>query len=208
MDPRPRAPRQSFDAARHWDRLAGAYARWLGGWPLGPVRRRAVALLSPSDGGRYLLVGCGPALEHDRFPLSARVIGLDLAPAMLRLARARLGRGAIVLADAQRLPLADGAFDGVLLSFICAVAPDGAAVLAEAVRVTRPGGAVVLADKLRRGPDTPLWRLLGRLTSRTGSDFNRSFEAVLSGRGEAVVTHDEPRLGRGYVSVVRLERPG
>lgn len=194
-------------AARHWDRVAAVYERLANSWPLGAMRRRAVALLEPRGGGRYLLAGCGPALERGFFPSDCVVIGLDLAPAMLRRAAPRLRPGAGVRGDAQRLPFADGSFDGVVLAFICAVAPDGAAVLSEALRVTRPGGRVIVADKLRRGRETWLWKLWGSALRWTGSDFNRSLEAVLAGRGEAAISHDEAHTLGGYLALLRLERP-
>ena len=70
---------------------------------------------------------------------------------MLALARARLGRAglshcAVRLADMYRLPLPDAAFDVAVLQMVLHYAEDPAAVLAEAARVLRPGGALIVVD--------------------------------------------------------------
>lgn len=103
-----------------------------------------IAALAPLAGCRVLDLGCGKG----RFatPLrrrGAEVVGIDLSAAMLGHAtgidRAR--------ASARRLPFAAGAFDAVVavevLEHVGAVGP----VLAEARRVLRPGGRLVIIDK-------------------------------------------------------------
>ena len=74
------------------------------------------------------------------------VVLSDINAAMLSVARdrtAQLGhvaRVALVVADAERLPLPGGAFDVVSIAFGLRNCTDKAAVLAEARRVLRPGG--------------------------------------------------------------------
>jgi 2-polyprenyl-6-hydroxyphenyl methylase/3-demethylubiquinone-9 3-methyltransferase len=85
--------------------------------------------------------GCGGGLLA--LPLSqsgARVVGIDLSAASLAQAREHVA-GAFVRADAQRAPLADASVDVVLLADVLEHVPDSAAVLREAARVLRPGGA-------------------------------------------------------------------
>jgi len=70
----------------------------------------------------------------------------DINPAMLAVARDRatdralLGRLSLVVADAERLPLPDQAFDRVSIAFGLRNCTDKDAVLREARRVLRPGG--------------------------------------------------------------------
>ena len=78
-------------------------------------------------------------------------LGIDASRAMLALARARLShprfaRCAVRQADMYRLPLANASFDSVVLQMVLHHAEDPAAVLAEARRVVRPGGKVVVVD--------------------------------------------------------------
>jgi malonyl-CoA O-methyltransferase len=111
---------------------------------------------------RLLDLGCGTGYAFDvlakRFP-SAALVGLDLAPAMLARAQRRppwwrrmLGarRPALVCADAERLPLADGCVD-LVFSNLTLQWCDPARVFAEAARVLAPGGLVLFSSF---GPDT------------------------------------------------------
>ncbi|MGW1911528.1 class I SAM-dependent methyltransferase [Streptomyces sp. NPDC002076] len=74
------------------------------------------------------------------------VVGIDLTPAMLTAARreGRTADGALLLADACRLPLPAGAVDGVFSAGLINHVPDPAAALREWVRVTAPGAVLLL----------------------------------------------------------------
>lgn len=96
--------------------------------------------------GRFLEVGCGPgfvteALRETRPELS--VVGLDLDPTLLGVARERFPA---VRGDATRLPFAGASFDFVYARLVMRHLTNPAAALAEARRVLRPGGRVVIAD--------------------------------------------------------------
>jgi SAM-dependent methyltransferase len=115
-----------------------------------PVFTAAVGELRLRSGGRALDAGCGTAraVPQLRAAVGAEgtVVGVDLTPEMLReaVALGRLAHGALVEADSVRLPLATGAFDGVLASGLVHHLPDPAAGLRELARVTRPGGRLAL----------------------------------------------------------------
>jgi len=110
-------------------------------------------------------LGCGPGVstfELARHISSTRLIGLDLAPRMLREARRRAESSGVpapqidwVLGDAACLPLASDSFDACTgHSFLYLVA-DRKAVLAEIRRVLRPGGRLVLMEPSVRGASIP-----------------------------------------------------
>ncbi len=102
--------------------------------------------------GRVLDVGTGTGRMAELFePTADTVVALDNSPEMLRLARARLqhlapGRVELVQGDFAELPFADAAFDTVLFHQVLHYAQSPEAVLAEAARVTRPGGRVAIVD--------------------------------------------------------------
>ena len=102
--------------------------------------------------GRVLDVGTGTGRMAELFePEADAVVALDNSPEMLRLARARLqhlapGRIELVQGDFAELPFADAAFDTVLFHQVLHYAQSPEAVLAEAARVTRPGGRVAVVD--------------------------------------------------------------
>lgn len=112
----------------------------------------------PSGDERALDVGTGAgALALALAPLVREVVGVDRVPELLERARERaagLPNVEFVEADAARLPFPDGAFDltGTLRTLHHVPRPE--LVLAELVRVTRPGGRVLVVDQL--APMDPL----------------------------------------------------
>jgi ArsR family transcriptional regulator len=119
--------------------------------PAGDVERALLNLL-PAAMGRLLDIGTGTGQLLEL--LAQRTtggLGVDASRAMLALARARLSRPGLThctvkLGDMYRLPMADGSFDHVVLQMVLHYAEDPAAALAEAARVLRPGGTLVVID--------------------------------------------------------------
>ncbi len=107
--------------------------------------------------GRLLDIGCGTGGLLERLaPRMEEGLGVDASRDMLALARTRLAeRGlshvAVRQADMYRLPIGDAAFDAVTLQMVLHYAEDPAAALAEAARVLRPGGVLVVIDLAPHG---------------------------------------------------------
>ena len=119
------------------------------------LTKRVIDLLPQSRGGKFLDVACGfggtlAALAARRAP--ARLAGVNIDPRQLALCRQTAAGAALVLADACRLPFAEGAFDHVLCVEAMFHFASRAAFLAEAARVLRPGGTLVVTDMLMRPP--------------------------------------------------------
>lgn len=100
-----------------------------------------------------------------RFP-DAEVVGVDLAPEMIRVAGG-LGSGVTFrVADASSLPFEDGAFELVTLANMIPF-------FDELTRVVAPGGSVVFS--FSSGPETPIYvppeRLREELAARGFADF-------------------------------------
>lgn len=95
--------------------------------------------------------GTGGLLERTA-ARTRRALGVDASRPMLALARARLaerglaGHCSVRQADMYRLPLADAEFDVVAMQMVLHYAEDPAAALAEAARVLRPDGLLLLVD--------------------------------------------------------------
>lgn len=102
-------------------------------------------------GQRVLDVACGTGivarLAAPRLGPTGRIVGLDLNPAMLAVARSNAPLGANIewkQGDAAALPFADAAFDVVLCQQGLQFFPDKAAALREMHRVLSPGGVLGL----------------------------------------------------------------
>jgi dolichol-phosphate mannosyltransferase len=107
---------------------------------------------------QVLDVGCGSSRIVLDLP---RAVGLDIRQNKLRWLSWRRSR--LVRASCERLPFADGAFDGLIHSQVIEHLPDDPAILAECRRVLRPGGILVLGT-----PDygRVLWPVLEWFHSR------------------------------------------
>lgn len=115
----------------------------------------------PLDGARILDVGGGPGYFLDAFASrGAWYVGLEpdageMSAAGITVANAVRGSGAA-------LPFADGTFDVTYSSNVAEHIPNFAAMGDEMVRVTRPGGLVVLSYTVWLGPfgghETGVWQ--------------------------------------------------
>lgn len=102
-----------------------------------------VDAVAPGRGAEVLEIGCGTGLVLARVaPHAGRAIGVDLSAGMIRQARAR-GLD-VVRGSATALPFRASSFDVVYSFKVLAHVPDIERALAEAVRVTRPGGVMLL----------------------------------------------------------------
>lgn len=118
-------------------------------------------------------VGCGTGavleLLHERYP-HKQLTGLDLTPKMIEVACAKqLDNINFIVGDAENLPLEPQSFDAVLCSNSFHHYPRPDRFFAEAARVLRPGGRLILRDYtsndvvvwLMNTLELPLARLFG-----------------------------------------------
>ncbi|MBI2388206.1 MAG: methyltransferase domain-containing protein [Deltaproteobacteria bacterium] len=95
----------------------------------------------------------------------AELVGVDPSEAMLARARGKLTCVPLVVASAEALPFADGAFDFVVSRFAFHHFGDKPRALDELTRVVAPGGALALANfersKVESRPISPGFQGLG-----------------------------------------------
>lgn len=111
-------------------------------------RPEMIRLAGDVAGLDVLDAGCGSGLLMDALrAMDAVVSGFDLSPAMVELARQRLGRDAdLRVADlVAPLPYRDDAFDLVVASLSLHYVEDWVSVLAELRRVLKPGGRLIVS---------------------------------------------------------------
>jgi ubiquinone/menaquinone biosynthesis C-methylase UbiE len=105
--------------------------------------------LDPSPSDRILDGACGRGfvLNFLREVSDCTLVGQDLELEYVRRAQAQLSERSVSLlnGDLCRLPFADDAFDKVVLAEVLEHLQDDRAGLAEAIRVTRPGGMIVVS---------------------------------------------------------------
>jgi demethylmenaquinone methyltransferase / 2-methoxy-6-polyprenyl-1,4-benzoquinol methylase len=143
----PERVREMFDRiSPGYDRMNRLMSMGLDGrW-----RRRGVRMSGVGPGDAALDVCCGTgdfAVELRRtVGPSGRVVGLDFAPEMLAVARAKCPVVEWVEGDALALPFADGEFAAATVGFGMRNLSDLERGFAEMTRVVRPGGKVVCLE--------------------------------------------------------------
>ncbi|MEV6485332.1 class I SAM-dependent methyltransferase [Streptomyces sp. NPDC051576] len=126
-----------------YDYEARNYDASRGGEPRARAAADAVELLLPQGPCSILDIACGTGMVTRRLLRPERVVvGVDRSPGMLRLAGQRIP-GSVVRGDAMRLPFVSDGVDAVVIVWLLHLLPDPASVLAEAVRVLRPGGVLI-----------------------------------------------------------------
>ncbi len=153
--------REYTDSAADYDR------RWLhyNEHTLG----EALAAAKGLPGKRLVDVGCGTGLLLEGLASTrpeAELLGIDLVPAMLAVARRRIGDAAwLVRADAAMLPLPGASVDVLTSVSMLHCLPDAEQAVAGFRRVLRPGGRLVVIDWCA---DALRTRLLRRLLPLAG----------------------------------------
>lgn len=190
--------------APKYDRQIGLFERVLfaGGrqWVCGQVE------------GEVLELAVGTARNLAHYPPAVRVTGVELSSEMLAIAQRRaqeLGRDAdLRLGDAQALEFPDASFDTVTCTLALCTIPDPRRAVAEARRVLRPGGRLLLLEHVRSPVRAvrAVQRLLEPLAVRFDADhLTREPLEYLAAEGFAI-EHVE-RSKWGIVERVSARKP-
>jgi len=115
---------------------------------------RVIESLQIPPGSSVLEVGVGTGFSIEAYPSECEVIGIDLAPEMLEKAREKIaeqGLNHISVAEMNALELEfdDNSFDFTTGFHVISVVPDAHRFLSEVIRVTKPGGTIVLINHFR-----------------------------------------------------------
>jgi ubiquinone/menaquinone biosynthesis C-methylase UbiE len=155
---RGRRSRATWDDADAYDRFMGRFSAMLA--------PQMADLAGMRAGQRALDVGCGPGAltgELARRLGPEMVTAVDLSEPFVAAVTERYPGVTALVASGERLPFADEVFDGAFAQLALHHMEDSMAGLAEMIRVTRPGGVVVICDWADEewsasSPHGPFWR--------------------------------------------------
>ena len=113
---------------------------------------------------KVLEVGAGTGTSFPAYPEHCEITGVDLAPDMLARARQKIEENhwshlTVMEMNALDLEFPDNTFDYVMAFHVVTVVPDPVRMIAEAKRVCKPGGRIVIVNHFTS--EVPL---LGSLT--------------------------------------------
>jgi ubiquinone/menaquinone biosynthesis C-methylase UbiE len=194
-----------------WDEAAATYDRKIAG-----VERSLLAgareWIGARARGRVLEVAIGTGRSLPFYPAGVDIVGVDLTPGMLEIARQRAGGLGLdvelVTGDAERLPFDEGTFDTVVCELgLCSI-PRPDVAIGEMARVLKPGGALLLLDHIGSSwpPVWVLQWLVERVTIRTaGEHFTRRQLAHVKAAGLEVV--ETERTKAGCVEKIAARKP-
>lgn len=152
LDKKPVDVATMFDAvARRYDltntvMTFGQDRRW---------RKETVRAVGAKPGQQVLDLAAGTGVSSEEYLRNGvQVVPCDFSIGMLAQGRRRNARLPFVAGDAMQLPFADNSFDAVTISYGLRNISDTRAGLSEMLRVTKPGGRIVIAEF-----STPTWGL-------------------------------------------------
>jgi ubiquinone/menaquinone biosynthesis C-methylase UbiE len=142
--------------------------------------------------GLVLEVGVGSGLNLPLYgPAVIRVVAVDPSPELLRLASKRTADAivpvSLLRASAEHLPLAESAFDTIVMTWTLCSIPKPIAALTEMRRVLRPGGRLIfvehgLSPEIRTARWqhrlTPCWKRISG-----GCHLDRNMDALIRAAG-------------------------
>lgn len=119
-----------------------------------PRIHRVIRALDIPPRAKVLEVGVGTGLSLDAYPEHAQVVGIDLAPEMLDRAEEKLRQHGwrhikLLEMDALQLKFENDSFDYVTAFHVVSVVPDARRLMAEVLRVLRPGGKLAIVNHFR-----------------------------------------------------------
>jgi arsenite methyltransferase len=178
----------------------------------------AVADLHPGEVVLDLGSGAGAdvLISARRVGPTGRVIGLDMTPEMLDLARAHAAQAGVnnvefVQGYLEDIPLPDASVDIVLSNCVINLAADKHLVLGEAARVLRPGGRFAVSDVLadHQRDDTVPADLAQRTGCLAGALTSQQFTQALTQAGLVDVEIRETHRVHEHAcaAIIRARKP-
>jgi len=178
----------------------------------------AVADLHPGEVVLDLGSGAGAdvLIAARRVAPGGRVVGLDMTPEMVELARANAAAAGVegvefLLGHLEEIPLPDASVDVVLSNCVINLAADKAVVLREAARVLRPGGRFAVSDVVADpGMDDATRADVQQWTGCIAGALTRAgFAAALAGAGlvDVEITETHRVHARAASAIIRARKP-
>jgi len=178
--------------------------------------RKAVVAAAERVGGRILEAGVGTGISLPYYSGECRIVGIDLSEQMLEQARRKVTEQKLqhveqlAIMDAENLEFPDESFDVVCAVCVVNTVPHPERVLEEFARVLKPGGEIILLNRIGAAGGTrrAIERFFMPVTSKLGwrSDFpwDHFAQWLESSAHEVHLIDRSPMPPFGHFSVIRF----
>lgn len=169
-----------------------------------------VAFSEVLPGQTVLDLGCGAGMDlilaARKVGATGKVIGVDMTPEMLTLARQNIARSGLTNVEVRQgkieaLPIESGSVDWVISNCVINLSPDKQTVFNEIARVLKTGGQMLVSDIV--ADNLPLWVRRSGLLTVACAGGAISEQAYLSGLSQAGFTHHEV-IAREYYDAEQM----
>ncbi len=179
--------------------------------------RKASIEAAERIGGYILDVGIGTGISLMDFSRANRIVGVDISEPMLRLAHRRVIKEnltnveCLAVMDAEKLGFPDANFDVLVAQYVITAVPNPDATLDEFLRVTKPGGEIILVNHigaergLRRVFEKSFAPMARKLGWRPEFQWSR-IENWLRRTRNVTLLERRPMPPMGHFSLIRLGR--
>ena len=151
-------------------------------------REAVVRNLKVAPGEKVLEVGVGTGLCLPLYPANCDITAIDLSKPMLDKAEERvkelgLTNVKLIEMDAGAMDFPDSSFDIVIAAYVVTAVPDYRKLMEEMVRVSRPGGRLILLNHFTQ--DSPIIaaveKAISPICARIGFRTDLSVDEVIDG---------------------------
>ena len=155
-------------------------------------RDRLLSQINRRAGQRVLEVGVGTGISLPDYRRDNKIVGIDVSPDMLAIARRRVEADgldnveALLEMDAEALEFPDDSFDTVVAMYVMTVVPNPDRVLAELKRVCKPGGDIYILNHFideEEGIVRVVEKGLARFSTKLGWRPDVSIDSLIAAAG-------------------------
>ncbi len=154
-----------------------------------PGQRALIEKMNCSESDRVLEIGIGTGSSFEYYPKKTNVVGIDISPDMLDIAKKKIKKNnipnkSISLMDGEALSFPDNSFNKVVAMYVISVTQNPEKLIKEMKRVCKSNGDIYIVNHFSSEKDNllikvfekslmPVSKLLGWKPYFPFSDFNR-----------------------------------
>ena len=148
---------------KSYKRVSGFYDMTFG-QVFRPGQKTVIKKMNCSDSDSVLEIGIGTGSSFRYYPDETKVVGIDISPDMLDLARKKIEKNKaknkhILLMNGENLSFPDNTFDKVVGMYVVSVTQNPKKLIEEMKRVCKNDGDIFIVNHFSNDTDNPLIKM-------------------------------------------------